>query len=166
MRVSDMQRKPPDEAMSEADTQLVLAMVDEAGQAVAPDEHRDLFDDYAQLLRSTRVLPAAPANASDNSSAADGAVVFGIGLALLGHLAARLLAVANARALEEHLPDAAAFVSTLIRRRDQKGVQTLAEQTLAGADTPKAADWAVLNHVVLIQINVLGATQAAGSDEE
>lgn len=152
--------------MSEADTELVLAMVDEAGQAVAPDEHRDLFADYAQLLRSTRVLPAARVNATDDASLPEGTLVFGVGLTLLGQLAARLLAIANARASEEHLPDAATFVSALLRRRDHEGVEALAEQTLAATDTPRAADWAVLMHVLLIQINVLGATQAAGSDEE
>lgn len=152
--------------MSEADTELVIAMVDEAGQAVAPDEHRDLFDDYAQLLRTTRVLPAAHPNAADDANLPDGTVDFGVGLTLLGQLAGRLLAIAYARAAEEHLTDAATFASTLLRRRDQQAVEALARETLAATDTPKGADWAVLMHVVLIQINVLGATQAAGSDEE
>lgn len=156
--VSQMKRRVPDEAMSESDTELVLAMVDAAGQAVAPDEHRDLFDDYARLLRTTRVLPDAAGTDADDRAAgiADGPIFRGVGLALLGHLAGRLLAIATDLALEKGLTGAATLVGTL-RRGDREDVEALAERTVTAVNAPPEADRSVLVHVVLIQIEVLGA---------
>jgi hypothetical protein len=153
-----MKRRVPDEAMSEADTELVLAMVDAAGQAVAPDEHRESFDDYARLLRATRVLPDAIGNPADDSAAGntDRPIFRGIGLALLGHLGGRLLAIATNLALEEGLAGAETVAGQLLRRGDQGDVEALAERTVNSVDVPRETDRSVLVHVVLIQINVLG----------
>jgi hypothetical protein len=151
--------------MSAADTELVLAVVDAAGQAVAPDEHRDLFDDYAHLLRTTRVLPGAIAQPDRATPITKGADFSGIGLALLGRLGGRLLTIAAGMAAETGLSDAPAFVRELLRRGDQDALEALAERTVATTTAPREADRAVLMHVVLVQITVLGSTQVADPDD-
>lgn len=153
--------------MSEADTELVLAMVDVAAQAVAPDEHRESFADYARLLRSTRTLPSTSyaGDGEGSAEAAAGAIDLKVGLPLLGHLGGRLLAVAAEQAQLNRLVDASGLARDLLRRRDQDGIEALAERTVDATKVPAGTDRAVLVHVVLVQINVLGATQAAGPDE-
>jgi hypothetical protein len=43
--------------LDDEQAELILAMVDASAAEVAPDEHADSFDDYADLIRHEHVLP-------------------------------------------------------------------------------------------------------------
>lgn len=73
---------------------LALAMVDASARQVCPDEWADAFDEYADLARQLGALPGTTRSSVDDEDSAgvlDGGVVLGIGLALLGQVAVRVL---------------------------------------------------------------------------
>lgn len=149
-------------ALSPAETELVLAMVDAAARSVAPEEYHDAFEDYASQARATGVPPGTGIAGADRSAAgiADAAIFLGMGLALLGHLGVRVLAVATDMAIKKGMADAGSLARRLLRRRDRGAVEAMAEQVLDSADPPAGADRAMLVQVVIIQIQVLGTLEA------
>ena len=143
-------------ALSPAETELVLAMVDAAARSVAPEEYHDAFEDYASQARATGVPPGT--GAAGAAGIADAAIFLGMGLALLGHLGMRVLAVATDMAIKKGLADAGSLARRLLRRRDRGAVEAMAEQVLDSADPPAGADRAMLVQVVIIQIQALAIT--------
>lgn len=147
--------------LSPAEIESVLAMVAAAAEAVAPEEYDDAFEEYARQARATGVLPGSVDVGADRSAAgiADGAIFLGMGLALLGHLGGRVLAIATDLAIKKGLADAGSLARRLLHGGDREEVEAMAEQVVDSADPPAAADRQALVQVVIIQIQVLGRAE-------
>ncbi|GCD92596.1 hypothetical protein [Embleya hyalina] len=106
--------------LAEDEIELVLVMVDAAAAVVAPEDREDLFDDFAEDMRESGLVPGAESVDVDESDAAlvDGHVFLGIGLTVLGQIAYRVLAVATDIAINRGLRDAVGYARGLFASAD------------------------------------------------
>ncbi|OAA27789.1 hypothetical protein UG55_1007117 [Frankia sp. EI5c] len=120
-----------------ADVRRLLAMVDASGRRFAPEEHEDFFDDYADIVTGNGALPVFDPGRSDDAATGvlDVDVFLGIGLAVLGQIALRVLA-----ALEDLAADGTVSGVTLFARRLFRRGPVDPHDPSAGTETDQARD--------------------------
>ena len=159
VKVPGFRRTVREHTLSVTESEQVVAMVEAAARVVALEEYEDAFDEYARVLRSTRVAPGAARHSSDKSAAgiAETSIFLGVGLAVLGQIATRVLSVASDMAIKKGLTDAAAYLRKLRHDKDDAALDAVAARVIATVEVPAAVDSSVITRVVQLQIEVLGA---------
>ncbi|MFC4054633.1 hypothetical protein ACFOY4_33505 [Actinomadura syzygii] len=137
--------------LDDEQVERILAMVDASAAAVAPDERDDSFDDYADLMRTERILPGTESHPVDDSAAglADALIFLGMGLTFLGHVAFTVLNVATNMAIERGVENAVTYLRKKFRK-DEIVDHVMEELTL-----PPEVDPSEMRTVIVIQVTVL-----------
>jgi hypothetical protein len=158
MKIPGFRRAAQERTLSETETEQVLAMVEAAARIVAPEEYEAAFEEYARLLRSTRMAPGTARGRSDKSAAgiAETAIFLGVGLGILGQIATHVLLTAEDMAIKTGLTNAVAYLRKLRRDKDEAAISAVAAQIVATVEV-HAADPSVITRVVRLQIEMLGA---------
>lgn len=158
MKVPGFRRAAQERTLSATETEQVLAMVEAAARMVAPEEYEAAFDEYARMLRTTRMALGTAKSRSDKSAAgiAETAIFLGVGLGVLGQIATRVLLTAEDMAIKTGLTNAVAYLRKLRRDKDEAAISAVTARVVATVEVP-AADPSVITRVVRLQIEVLGA---------
>lgn len=141
------------------EVERLLAMVDASARVVAPEEHEDLFEEFAEEFREGGVVPGADPGPVDDADTGivDTHVFLGIGLTLLGQIAVKVVSVATDMALERGIREATAYVVKLFRGSDATADEAAATVTSRLPETP-GIDEETLRRVVRAQLEAWART--------
>lgn len=109
--------------LSDNETRLLLSMVDKSAAAVAPDEHADAFEDFADIVRETRTVPGFDPADGDEAAAGmlDVDIYLGVGLALLGQIGLQVLSSMTDLAVRRGVRNVVDLTRRLFRRGPAAG---------------------------------------------